>query len=169
MSPIEPEQRQSPHSSLREEENSICRRCRDPLCTSIGGHTDFSVNLAPVANRIWTPSCVTRRSTLQRKRCSTHPLAHLPTQPWPKDATYLLLAAGEVKSLHSGTESHGGFSPAAVQIRDDLSQALCEASWCGSAEEGAGRRRGACEVTLLQNTNATQSNGRARTQVMQPV
>lgn len=34
---------------------------------------------------------------------------------------------------------------------------------------GAGERRGVGEVTFLQNTNATQSNGRAQTPVMQPI
>lgn len=69
------------------------------------------------------------------------------------------LAAGEVKSLHFGTECHSGFSPAAVQIRHDLSQALCEASWSSRAEEGAGRREGAGEVTLLQNTKQRPHTG----------
>lgn len=61
--------------------------------------------------------------------------------------------------MHFGTECHGGFSPAAVQIRHDLSQALCEASWSSRAEEGAGRRQGAGEVTLLQNTKQRPHTG----------
>lgn len=89
---------------------------------------------------MWTSACVTATSTLQHERFSKTVTEGL-------NLSAVSRSRGE--ALHSGTESHGGFSPTAVQIRDDLSQALCEASWSGRADEGVLMREGAGEVTLL--------------------
>lgn len=114
VSSIEPEQHQSPHSSLRGEENSICPGWRHLQHTSISGQTDSSVNLRP-AGCFLSQSQTKPGPPLASQRdrpCDASVAA--PTHRWPRDTTCLSLAAGEVKSLHFGTESHSGFSPAAV-------------------------------------------------------
>lgn len=140
----------------RGSKNSICRRWRGSLRSLISGQTLSSANWAAAACFRSRPQAKPGLPPAsQRDRpCNA-------SAAWPRDATCLSLAAGEVKSLHFGTECHGGFSPAAVQIRDDLSQALCEASWSSRAEEGAGRREGAGEVTLLQKHTPASSGDTA--------